>query len=135
MNPLDLAGAVAGLGIRKTIAWRNPQLATVQPTPAPRTLQLRNGSTVVTTAPPPTPDAPTVVLLHGLACTGALCWASTFHELSKVAGIVTFDQRWHGRGIDSPTFTLEDCADDSRRSPAPTRSFSTWTTHARRATR
>ena len=66
----------------------------------------------MTTTEPPSDIAPTVVLLHGLACTGALCWAATFPDLSKVAGVVTFDQRWHGRGIASDDFSLESCADD-----------------------
>ena len=26
--------------------------------------------------------------------------------------MITFDQRWHGQGIRSPRFRLEDCADD-----------------------
>jgi pimeloyl-ACP methyl ester carboxylesterase len=26
--------------------------------------------------------------------------------------VVVFDQRWHGQGISSPRFLLEDCADD-----------------------
>jgi 3-oxoadipate enol-lactonase len=70
------------------------------------------GSTYVTDTPGPSPDAPAVVLLHGLACTGLLNWFPAIEPLSRRFRVVTLDQRWHGQGIRSETFSLVDCADD-----------------------
>jgi 3-oxoadipate enol-lactonase len=72
------------------------------------------GSTYVVDTGPPAGrrDAPTVVLLHALACTGLLTWYPSLEALSARYRVVTLDQRWHGRGIRSPRFRLEDCADD-----------------------
>jgi 3-oxoadipate enol-lactonase len=63
--------------------------------------------------PPERPDAPTLILLHALACTGLLSWYPSFSALAARYRVVTLDQRWHGRGIRSPHFRLEDCADDA----------------------
>jgi pimeloyl-ACP methyl ester carboxylesterase len=61
----------------------------------------------------PGPDgAPTIVLLHALATTGYLSWYPVISELARSYRVVVLDQRWHGRGITSPTFRVEDCADD-----------------------
>ena len=70
------------------------------------------GRTFVVDVPGPTPDAPTIVLLHALGCTAYLSWVSALGELSRKYRVVTFDQRWHGRGIRSPRFRFADCADD-----------------------
>src|SRR4051794_18823222 len=70
------------------------------------------GTTYVTDSPGPTPDAPTVVLLHAVGCTGLLTWFPSIGPLTRRFRVVTLDQRWHGRGIQSPTFSLVDCADD-----------------------
>ena len=72
------------------------------------------GSTYVVDVPGPAdrPDAPTVVLLHAVACTGLLTWFPTIPALAAHARVVTLDQRWHGQGIQSPSFSLVDCADD-----------------------
>lgn len=70
------------------------------------------GRTFVVDVPGPTPYAPTLVLLHALSCTAYLGWAATIGALSQHYRVVTFDQRWHGRGIRSPRFRLRDCADD-----------------------
>ena len=73
------------------------------------------GQTFVTdTGTPPSgrADAPTLFLLHALACTGALTWYPHIGALRERYRVITFDQRWHGRGIRSPRFRLEDCADD-----------------------
>lgn len=56
--------------------------------------------------------APTIFLLHGLACSGLLNWFPTIAHLRRRYRLVIMDQRWHGQGIRSPRFTLEDCADD-----------------------
>lgn len=70
------------------------------------------GSTYVTDTPGPTPDAPTIVLLHAVGCTGLLTWYPSIGPLSERFRVVTLDQRWHGRGIQSEEFSLHDCADD-----------------------
>ncbi|MFN7149606.1 MAG: alpha/beta fold hydrolase [Microthrixaceae bacterium] len=63
--------------------------------------------------PGPTPQAPSLLLMHGIATTGPLTWFSVLDELRRRYRVVTFDQRWHGRGIRSENFTLDDCADDA----------------------
>lgn len=71
------------------------------------------GRTHVVDLPGPSPDAPVVLLMHGIATTGSLTWFSVLEELSRSYRVVTFDQRWHGRGIRSDRFALDDCADDA----------------------
>lgn len=61
----------------------------------------------------PRPDAPTLLLFHGIAATSYLNWFSTLDALRADYRVVLFDQRWHGRGIASERFLLEDCADDA----------------------
>ncbi|GAA2153761.1 hypothetical protein GCM10009844_38650 [Nocardioides koreensis] len=81
--------------------------------PAGRMVELPGrGSTYVTDTAGPTPDAPTLVLLHAVGCTGLLTWYPAIQPLSRRFRVVTMDQRWHGRGIQSPQFSLHDCADD-----------------------
>ncbi|HSV41306.1 MAG TPA: alpha/beta hydrolase [Nocardioidaceae bacterium] len=70
------------------------------------------GSTYVTDVAGPTPDSPTVVLLHAFACTGMLCWFPSVAALSEHFRVVTFDQRWFGQGFTEGDFTLQDCAHD-----------------------
>ena len=70
------------------------------------------GTTYVTDTPGPAPDSPTVVLLHAVGCTGLLTWFPSIEPLSRRYRVITFDQRWHGRGIQSEEFSLVDCADD-----------------------
>jgi len=70
------------------------------------------GETFVTDTPGPTPDAPVVLLLHAVGCTGLLTWFPSIPALAERYRVVTFDQRWHGRGIQSRQFSLRDCADD-----------------------
>jgi len=80
--------------------------------PAGRWLQLpRRGRTWVTELTGP-PGAPAIVLLHAVGCTGMLTWFPVVHQLAERYRVVTFDQRWHGRGIISESFSLHDCADD-----------------------
>jgi pimeloyl-ACP methyl ester carboxylesterase len=71
------------------------------------------GVTHVLDLPGPTPDAPVLLLMHGIATTGALTWFSVLDDLARHYRVVTFDQRWHGRGIRSESFLLDDCADDA----------------------
>jgi pimeloyl-ACP methyl ester carboxylesterase len=81
--------------------------------PAGRLVELPGrGTTYVTDTPGPTPEAPTIVLLHALACTGLLTWFPSIEPLSRRFRVVTLDQRWHGQGIHSEDFSLYDCADD-----------------------
>ena len=58
------------------------------------------------------PGAPTVVLLHALACTGLLTWYPCLDELRRRYRVIVYDQRWHGQGIKDGPFRLDDCADD-----------------------
>jgi pimeloyl-ACP methyl ester carboxylesterase len=69
------------------------------------------GSTYVVDSGP-VADAPTFMLLHGLACTGLMMWYPALEMMRGFGRVVVFDQRWHGQGISAPRFLLEDCADD-----------------------
>jgi len=60
-----------------------------------------------------TADRPTLFLLHALACNALLTWYPAIEALRRSYRLVAFDQRWHGQGIRSPQFRLEDCADDA----------------------
>ncbi len=81
--------------------------------PAGRMVDLPGrGSTYVTDTPGPSPDSPTIVLLHALGCTGLLTWYPAIRPLSQRFRVVTLDLRWHGQGIQSDEFSLVDCADD-----------------------
>jgi len=82
--------------------------------PEGRWLELpRRGRTWLTDLPGPTPDAPAVVLLHAVGCTGLLTWFPVLAALNERYRVVVFDQRWHGRGITSERFLISDCADDT----------------------
>jgi len=72
----------------------------------------RRGRTWLTDVPGPTPDAPVIILLHAVGCTGLLTWFPSIPHLAKRYRVITFDQRWHGRGITSERFLISDCADD-----------------------
>jgi pimeloyl-ACP methyl ester carboxylesterase len=73
----------------------------------------RGRTYVADTGPPPRrPNAPTVFLLHALACTGLLTWYPCLDALRARYRVVLFDQRWHGQGIRTARFDLADCADD-----------------------
>ena len=98
-------------GIRRLADGATPDVP-VPPSARPLDLPGR-GTTHVLDLPGPTPHAPTVLLMHGIATTGPLTWFSVLDDLSRRYRVVTFDQRWHGRGIRSETFTLDDCADDA----------------------
>ncbi len=57
-------------------------------------------------------DADPLFLLHGLACTGLLNWYPALPRLAQRYRVITLDQRWHGAGIRSNTFSLDECAED-----------------------
>jgi 3-oxoadipate enol-lactonase len=97
-------------------AGRFVTMPPVPPLPSGSMVDLpgRGSTYVVDTGPPAgRDDAPTLVLLHALACTGLLTWYPSLATLSARYSVITLDQRWHGRGIRSPRFRLEDCADDA----------------------
>lgn len=100
-------GTVLGATLRRVTGF-----PTVGELAAGRLVELpgRGRTFVVDVAGPP--GAPTLLLLHALACTANLSWFPVVRELSEQYRVVLFDQRWHGRGIRSPRFRLDDCADD-----------------------
>lgn len=71
------------------------------------------GETFVSDTPGPTPDSPAILLLHAVGTTGLLSWYPAIQPLAQRFRVVTMDQRWHGRGIQSEEFSLVDCADDA----------------------
>ena len=79
-----------------------------------RALQLPGrGKTWIRELEGPGPEAPTVVLLHGLGATGLLNWFPSVDALAATHRVVAIDHRGHGRGIRPRLrFRLEDCADD-----------------------
>ena len=110
---------VAGLGtavLRTTLSAGLRQVVPLPPVdvvPEGRVVDLPGrGRTFVIDVAGLTPTAPTIVLLHALGCTAYLSWVATIGELSRNYRVITFDQRWHGRGIRSPRFRFTDCADD-----------------------
>ncbi|GAB3242052.1 alpha/beta fold hydrolase [Nocardioides dilutus] len=108
------AGVYGATVVGKAVAGRVVTLPAVEDVPEGRMVDLPGrGRTFLVDVPGPTPDAPTAVLLHGLGCTAYLCWFGTIGELSRTHRVITFDQRWHGRGIHSERFRFVDCADDA----------------------
>ncbi|OWY62644.1 hypothetical protein B7486_57310, partial [cyanobacterium TDX16] len=85
------------------------------PLPPGRVVELdgRGAPFVRELAGPGTPDAPTLVLLHGWTATSDLNWFTTIDALGEHARVLAFDHRGHGRGIrTAEPFRLADCADD-----------------------
>ncbi|MFV0258278.1 MAG: alpha/beta fold hydrolase [Acidimicrobiales bacterium] len=86
------------------------------PEPCPRWQPVElegRGTTWAIDRPGPDGHAPTVVLLHGLAATGALNWDPVIDALTDRFRVIALDHRGHGNGIvPTESFTLEDCADD-----------------------
>lgn len=71
------------------------------------------GTTFVREVSGPSPDAPTVVLLHGWTVNADLNWFPSYDTLAQRFHVVAMDHRGHGRGIRSRRrFRLADCADD-----------------------
>ncbi len=81
--------------------------------PPLRLVQLPGRGTVAVREWAGPPDAPVVVLVHGVALTADLNWSRVAPVLGQRFRVIAFDQRGHGRGIaPGPGFRLEDCADD-----------------------
>jgi 3-oxoadipate enol-lactonase len=93
----------------------DPELAEVGwRVPKGRPLELPGrGTTFIREAPGP-PDAPVLILLHGLSASSGLNWFGCFETLAEHFRVVAVDHRGHGRGIRKPArFRLVDCADDA----------------------
>ena len=103
---MDLAG-LAGTALRRVVPA--PRAADL---PAGRIVELPGRGTTFLVDIPGPPGAPTLILLHALACTAYLSWFPSLATLTPHYRVVMFDQRWHGRGIRSDRFSLDDCADD-----------------------
>ncbi|MEJ7633521.1 alpha/beta fold hydrolase [Aeromicrobium sp.] len=111
-NPFKLCAGAARHLLPDPSTWDLFDLPPVE-LPEGRWLDLpRRGRTWLTDVPGPTPDAPAIVLLHAVGCTGQLTWFPAIPQLAKHYRVITFDQRWHGRGITSERFLITDCADD-----------------------
>lgn len=61
----------------------------------------------------PDPEAPTVLLLHGLTGSTDLQFFSVYERLAECCSFIGPDHRGHGRGMRSGAITLEDMADDA----------------------
>jgi pimeloyl-ACP methyl ester carboxylesterase len=71
------------------------------------------GTTFIRDVAGPSPDAPVVMLLHGLGASGALNWFAAFSPLSAQFRVIAIDHRGHAHGLRTPhRFRLADCADD-----------------------
>ena len=106
------AGKRVGATAGRAAATRFIPLPVVRRCPPGQMVKLRGrGKVFVVDVPGPTPDAPTVVLLHGLGAAAQLCWSASCTS-SRTHRVIALDQRWHGRGIQSPRFRIDDCADD-----------------------
>ena len=84
------------------------------PLPYGRRIELPGrGITFVREVEGPTPDAPTVLLLHGWIASAGLNWFQVFESLRRDFRVIAVDHRGHGRGLRSwKPFRLADCADD-----------------------
>jgi pimeloyl-ACP methyl ester carboxylesterase len=111
-----VVGALGTLGgALSSLPLPSPKLPAVAPVgrlPTGRVVELPGrGSTYVVDSGPAA-EGPTFVLLHGVASTGLLNWYPSLELMRGFGRVVVFDQRWHGSGITSPRFRLDDCADD-----------------------
>ena len=78
-----------------------------------RSVRVSDRSVWAYDVPGPAPDAPAVVLLHGLGVTSHLNWRPSYAALAREFRVVAVDLRGHGRGGRGERFTLEACADDA----------------------
>jgi len=106
---------VSGEETTSTGLEADPELAAIGWTvPVGRPLVLPGrGTTYIREVTGP-PDAPVLLLLHGLSASSGLNWYACFEALGEHFRVVAVDHRGHGRGIRSPArFRLSDCADDA----------------------
>ena len=96
----------------RVLMRRAVKLPPVEAVPEGRMVDLPDGRTFVVDVAGPSHEAPTIVLLHALGCTAYLTWFGALAELSRTHRVVALDLRWHGRGIKSDRFRIDDCADD-----------------------
>ena len=80
---LGVPGARASAPLGRLVRWRRGRLP-------------GRGSTFACDLPGPTPDAPAVILLHGLSATGALNWGPSLTTLNDQFRVVALDHRGHG---------------------------------------
>jgi len=111
-----VVGALGPLrGPLSSLPLPSPKLPAVAPVgrvPVGRVVELPGrGSTYVVDSGPAA-EGPTFILLHAVACTGLLTWYPSLELMRGFGRVVVFDQRWHGSGITSRRFRLDDCADD-----------------------
>ncbi|KRB72779.1 hypothetical protein ASE01_22310 [Nocardioides sp. Root190] len=108
-----VGGRAAVVGVRAGIR-RTQRFPPLPDLPEGRYVDLPGrGEVFVIDTGAPYDGAPTLLLFHGLATTSYLTWFSTIEELRAEHRIVMLDQRWHGRGIVSERFSLDDCVDDA----------------------
>lgn len=108
-----VGGKAAVYGVRAGIR-RTQRFPALPDLPEGRFVDLPGrGEVFVVDTGAPEPGAPTLLLFHGLATTAYLTWFSTLDQLRGSHRIVMLDQRWHGRGIVSERFSLEECVDDA----------------------
>ena len=62
-----------------------------------------------------TPDAPALLLVHGLGVTAGLTWRASIPALARHFRVLHFDLPGHGEGRRPERFRLEACADDAVR--------------------
>ena len=91
------------------------EVASGPPLPYGRRIELPGrGITFVREVDGPSPDAPTLLLLHGWIASAGLNWFQAFETLSRQYRVIALDQRGHGRGLRTrKRFRLADCADDA----------------------
>lgn len=72
------------------------------------------GTTFIRELPGPSPDAPTLILLHGWTASADLNWFTCYDALSEHYRVIALDHHGHGGGIRSrKVFRLAACADDA----------------------
>ena len=103
---------VASVAGRAVARFASAPPVPTAPLPQGSTIELpgRGSAYVVDIAGPD--GAPTLILIHALGCTANLSWYPSFAALSEHYRVIAFDQRWHGRGVQSEKFRLDECADD-----------------------
>ncbi|MGV0715265.1 alpha/beta hydrolase [Mycolicibacterium sp. XJ662] len=83
------------------------------PIARPKTLRLPNGRSVAYRDFAGPAGAEAILLLHGIGMTADLNWGGSYAALRRQFRVIAPDLQGHGRSVsESPSFALEDCADD-----------------------